>query len=112
MKRTWIRNAFAVDPPGPAEPTPVQQESLDILCLGIVRRKLAMPATAALEMCRPLNFIGSQTMQFFHPMISAFVPAEGWKHVAEYLERRGSVEWIRDRIDELEAEQEKSGTNE
>jgi len=41
-------------------------------------------------------------MHFFTPLISAFVPTESWNAVAEFLEHRGSVDWIRNRIEELE----------
>jgi len=104
MKRTWLKHAFAVDPPGPCEPTPAQREVVERLCRVIVLRRMATPALLGLELARPLNYMGSQAMHFFHPMISAFIPAQGWKHVAEYLEHRGAAEWIRLRIEEIEAE--------
>ena len=36
-------------------------------------RRLTTPAIFFLEMTRPLNFVGSQAMVFFGPIISAFV---------------------------------------
>jgi hypothetical protein len=47
-------------------------------------------------------------MHFFTPLISAFVPTESWNAVAEFLEHRGSVDWIRNRIEELENEMDKT----
>ena len=32
------------------------------------------------------------------------VPTESWNAMAEFLEHRGSVDWIRNRIEELENE--------
>ena len=39
----------------------------------IIELKLVTPAIFFLEMAKPLNFIGSQTMVFFGPIVSAFV---------------------------------------
>ena len=86
------------------EPNEKQKNALDMLCRGIIRRGLTTPAIIGVEMGRPLNFLGSQTMHFFTPLISAFVPTESWSAVAEFLEHRGSVDWIRNRIEELENE--------
>ena len=108
MKKGWLKHAFHVDGDEPIEPTELQKKALDKLCRGIIRRGLVTPAVIGVEMGRPLNFVGSQTMHFFTPLISAFVPTEGWKAVAEFLEHRGSVDWIRNRIEELEIEMDKS----
>ena len=102
MKKGWLKDAFHVDDDGPVEPNEIQKKALDKLCKGIIRRGLTTPAIIGVEMGRPLNFVGSQTMHFFTPLISAFVPTESWNAVAEFLERRGSVDWIRNRIEELE----------
>ena len=37
----------------------------------IIELKLVTPAIFFLEMAKPLNFIGSQTMVFFGPIVSA-----------------------------------------
>ena len=108
MKNGWLKHAFHIEPDGPIEPNEMQKKSLDKLCRGIIRRGLVTPAVIGVEMGRPLNFIGSQTMHFFTPLISAFVPTDSWKAVAEFLEHRGSVDWIRNRIEELEIEMDKS----
>ena len=101
MKKGW-KHAFHVDDPTTIAPTEMQKEAIDKLCRGIIRRGLITPAVIGVEMGRPLNYIGSQTMHFFTPLISAFVPTKSWNAVAEFLEHRGSVDWIRNRIEELE----------
>ena len=111
MKKGWFKDAFHVDDDSPIEPNEIQKNALDKLCLGIIRRVLTTPAIIGVEMGRPLNFIGSQTMHFFTPLISAFVPTKSWSAVAEFLEHRGSVDWIRNRIEQLENEMEETKEN-
>ncbi len=108
MKKSWLKHAFHVEDESVINPTDSQKQALDLLCRGIIRRGLTTPAIIGVEMGRPLNFIGSQTMHFFTPLISAFVPTESWSAVAEFLEHRGSIDWIRNRIEELESEMSKS----
>ncbi len=100
----WLKHAFAVDPPGPADPTPEQRKAVEKVCREVVRRHLTTPALLFLECARPLNYIGSQMMHFFQPMISVFTDTEGPKQFALYLERRGSIEYICRRIEDLEHE--------
>ncbi len=58
-----LRHAFAVDPPGPAEPTPGQQQIVDAFCRWVARRHLTTPGLIVLEMSRPLNWLSAQVMQ-------------------------------------------------
>jgi hypothetical protein len=98
----WIRHAFALDPPGPAEPTEAQRPIVDRVCLEIVRRHLTVPAIAFLEMSRPLNFLAANAIHFFSPLLSALLTGGEHRRFAEFLERRGSVEYLCRRIEELE----------
>ena len=104
MSLKWFKHAFAVDKPGPAEPTPQQKEVVDKICSQIIKRHLTTPALAFLEMSRPLNFIGSQTMHFFAPFLSVLTESQGHRHFAQFLEQRGSIDYICQRIEELETE--------
>ena len=99
----WLKHAFAVEALGPAELTEQQRAAVDAVCNEIVKRRLATPSLLFLEMSRPLNFIGSQSLHFFAPFISALTDAEGHKHFADFLENRGSIDYICRRIEELEA---------
>jgi hypothetical protein len=112
MKKSWLKHAFHVDGDEPFEPNETQKNALDKLCRGIIRRGLTTPAIIGVEMGRPLNFVGSQTMHFFTPLIAAFVPTTSWKAVAEFLEHRSSIDWIRNRIEELESEMDESPKHE
>ena len=101
--KDWLRHAFAVDD-GPLEPTPPQQAIAERLCREVVRRHLTTPALAFLEMSRPMNFLGAQAIHFFSPLLSALSDAQGHRHFAEFLEHRGSIEYLCRKIEELETE--------
>ncbi|MEO1999501.1 MAG: hypothetical protein ABGZ17_30010, partial [Planctomycetaceae bacterium] len=96
--------AFAIEPQGPAEPDPEQRTLIDRLCREIVKRRLTTPALAFLEMSRPLNYMSSQLLHFLAPLISAVSNAQGHRRLADFLEHRGSIDFICDRIAALETE--------
>ena len=89
------------------EHLPEQVPVVDWMCRHIVKRHLTTPALVALEMSRPLNFIGSQAMHFLRPVVAAVVSThgyEGYKQLATFLEQRGSIEYICRRLEAMEAE--------
>ena len=105
---SWLKNAFAVDPSGPVEPTAPQRIVVDRVCAEITRRRLTSPALLFLETCRPLNYVGAQAMQFFQPIVSLAIGSrEGYRHFAEFLEQRGSVDYLCQRLEEAETERER-----
>ncbi len=97
----WLKHAFAVDAPE-GEPPVAQREVVDALCLAIVQRHLTVPALAFLELARPLNYFGAQTLYFLAPFLSALTASPAHQHLAAFLERRDSVESICKRIEVLE----------
>ncbi len=103
----WLKHAFAVDPPGPAQPTDDQRAAVETVCHEIVRRRLVTPSLVFLEMARPLNFLGAQTLHFLSPFLSVLserqATPDAHKHLAQFLERRGSIDYICGRIEDLEA---------
>ena len=105
--RDGLRHAFAVDPPGPATPTPEQQPAVDWLCRQVAKRHLTTPGLIALEMSRPLNFVFAQGMHFFSPGVWAlFRPQryEDYTHFAVFMEHRGAMEYLERRIEHFEAQ--------
>ena len=105
--RDKMRHAFAVDPPGPAEPAPQEQEAVERFCRWFVRRHLATPGVVFMEMLRPMNYIAAQAMEFFAPGVWALARQESYEqygHFAAFLERRGSIEYLVRRIEQLEQE--------
>lgn len=107
-----LKHAFAVDPPGPQEPTEAQKPAVDRVCKAVARRRLTTPALVFLEMTKPLNFITAQTMHLFEPVASVFLNLEpvakrlldyeGYRQFAAFLEHRGSVEYLCRRIEYFE----------
>ena len=67
---------------------------LSKLARKIVELKLVTPSIFFLELVKPLNFIGSQTMVFFGPIVSAFVKTDGYYRAAELFEEHSSVEFL------------------
>ena len=65
-------------------------------------RRMTTPAIFFLEMMRPLNFVGSQAMIFFGPIISAFVKTDGYYKAATLMEKKGSLTILLDEIEQLE----------
>ena len=104
--RSKLKHAFVVDAPGAVEPTEKQKPAVDWVCNQIAKRGLTLPGLIALEMGRPLNYIGSMAMHFVSPGVWAVAPKHiygGYKDFAEFLENRGSTEYMCRRIEELEA---------
>jgi hypothetical protein len=96
--REQLKHAFAVDS-GPVEPTERQMELVDIVCKAVVRRGMIVPALMALEMSRPLNFVASQAMHFFRPIVSVILDGPSIGEFATFLEQRGSIEYLCQRLE-------------
>lgn len=97
----WLKHAFAVEPPGPAVPTDAQRAVIDRLCQIIIRRQLVLPTQMFLESVRPLNFVSAQTLHFFSPFVSALSDTRDYDEFAKFLERRGAIDYLCQRLDEL-----------
>ena len=105
--RSKLKHAFAVDAPGAVEPTEQQRPAVEWICTQIAKRHLSTPGLIFFEMTRPLNYLGAQVMHLTSPGVWAIAPRNvygGYIHFAEFLERRGSMEYMCQRIEELEAE--------
>ncbi len=100
----WLKHAFAVDDPQVDAPTDPEREVADRLCRAVVERRLTPAALVFLETCRPLNFLGSQALHFFMPLIGLVADAEAATRFAQFLERRGSVDYLAARLEQLESE--------
>jgi hypothetical protein len=92
--RNTLRHAFAVEPPGPAVPSPEERAALDPLIAEIRRRGLVTPAVFFLESVEPLNNVGAQALHFMQPFATAVLDPVRYAVLVKYLERRGSITWV------------------
>jgi len=60
----------------------------------VVRRNMSVPAIMFLESVRPLNFVGSQAMVFFKPIISRFFTKVEYDKLATILEKREVIDLL------------------
>jgi hypothetical protein len=60
----------------------------------VVRRNMSVPAVMFLESVRPLNFVGSQAMVFFKPILSRFFSRDEYDKIAIILEKREVVDLL------------------
>jgi hypothetical protein len=100
----WLKHAFAVDPPGPAKPTQAQALIVERVCREVVKRRLTTPAMMALEMARPLNHLSAQVLTFFQPFVAIVGDASAFDEFTSFLEQRGSVDYIAERLEALQAD--------
>ena len=111
--RDKLKHAFAVEESGPAEPTTdSQREVVDRICKEIARRRLTTPGLVFIEMFKPTHYVGSQLLgrMVGWPIMKALAreeTQERYNELIEFLERRGSFDYICDRIEHFEAEYEK-----
>lgn len=98
MTLDWLKRAFAVDPPGPAEPDPQERAALESILAEIARRRMTGPAILFLESMRGMNAIASQAMVFLQPFATVVLDQARYDALARYLERRGSIDWICDEL--------------
>ncbi len=70
----------------------------------VVRRNMSVPAIMFLESVKPLNFVGSQAMVFFRPIISRFFTSAEYDKLATILEKREVIDLLIIEI-ELKAKQ-------
>ena len=96
--REQFKHAFAIEK-GAVEPNDRQVELVDKVCKAVVRRGLIVPALLALEMCRPLNYVASQAMHFFRPIVSVILDGPSIGEFASFLEQRGSIEYLCQRLE-------------
>lgn len=101
--KEFLRNAFALDDGKPCEPTPAQRAVLEKLAGEVAKRRLTGPAVAFLEMSRPLNGLGAAVIQFFTPVAATLANPESLREFAEFLEKRGSVDYLCRMLESAEA---------
>ncbi len=85
-----VQHAFAVEPAG--EPlSPDDAALLERVAAAVVERGMAVPAVVFLESVGPMNFLGSQALHFFTPILEVVFPQRDVECVALLLERRDTL---------------------
>jgi hypothetical protein len=85
-----FRRAFAIqkaDEPLSAD----EMALLERLAEAVATRGMAVPATMFLESLGPMNFLGSQALHFFTPILDVVFPHRDVERVARLLEKRQSL---------------------
>jgi hypothetical protein len=85
-----VRHAFAVEPAG--QPLSAEDTALlERVAAAVVEREMAVPAVVFLESVGPMNFLGSQALHFFTPILEVVFPQRDVERVALLLERRDTL---------------------
>jgi hypothetical protein len=103
--RAGLSHAFATR----AEAEPLTNEELALLqriADTVVQRRMAAPAVMFLESLGPMNFLGSQALHFFAPIIELAFSAQEVSRVAALLERRDTTAGLIALIEAASAPQE------
>ena len=72
----------------------------------VVRRRLQVPTVLALELHRPLTFLGSQALIVFTPMLAPAFGLGNLQQLTRLLEDGANLDRLVNRIEELSADQE------
>ena len=78
-------------------------EVLEKVSSKVVERRMAVPAIMFLESVKPLNYIGSQTMVFFEPIIQTVFNFRDYNTLRSALEKRHSIEILIQKIESLDS---------
>jgi hypothetical protein len=88
--RARVRHAFAVMPEG----QPLSADDMALLervADAVIHRRMASPALLLLESMGPMNFLGSQALHFFTPLLDVVFPQRDIERIALLLERRDTL---------------------
>lgn len=104
-----VRHAFGVEAQGPVPPEPEDRERIEDLLKRIVARDMVTPAVLLLESWRPLNGVTAQAMHALTPFVGMVGDPSVWDRLARYMQRRGSIPWMLDRLEAMHAERDARG---
>ncbi|MDI6840380.1 MAG: hypothetical protein QMD71_06000 [bacterium] len=96
-----LKRAFAIKEED-TKLTSDESELLKKIAKGIVDKRLTVPAITFLESVKYLNFIGSQVLLFFEPIVQSILPTQVYGRIQKVLEKRESVEYLIQAIEKLE----------
>lgn len=77
---------------------------IDKLARKVVDRGMTVPAIIFLESVKPLNFIGSQALVFFEPIVQTIFNFREYDTFRSALEKRPSIELLIQKIEAFDAD--------
>lgn len=80
-----------------------ESKVLDKLAGKVVEKGMTVPAILFLESVKPLNFIGSQAMVFFEPIVQTVFNIKDYDTLRQALEKRQTIEILLQKIEALDA---------
>ena len=86
-------------------PQDEQRELLEKIAMQVVKRRLTAPAILFLEMCKPLNFLGSQILITLNPFVQAVFNTTEYQKFALIIEKDANVELLIRLMEELDGEE-------
>jgi hypothetical protein len=88
------------------EQTPLPEEELAVLekvAKKVVEKSMTVPAIVFLESVKPLNFVGSQAMVFFEPIVQSLFNLKDYDTFRTALEKRQTLEILIQRIEAMDS---------
>jgi hypothetical protein len=101
---SWFGTQESVDP---SEIPEDELRVLDKLAERVVRWKMSVPAIIFLESVKPLNYIGSQALVFFEPIVQTLFNFKDYDTFRRAMERRENVEVLLQKIEAADAVEQK-----
>ena len=83
--------------------TEEEDQVLDKLARKVVQRGMSVPAIIFLESIKPLNFIMSQMLVFFEPIVQTIFNFKDYDHYRSALEKRETPEILLLKIEKYDA---------
>lgn len=83
--------------------SPDEDAVLEKLARKVIQRGMAIPAILFLESVKPLNFITSQVLVFFEPIVQTVFNFKDYDNFRTALEKRQSIEILLLKIEEYDS---------
>jgi len=95
---------FGTDKPYEPEQAPEDENRvMDAVAARVIKWKMAVPAIIFLESMKPLNYIGSQALVFFEPIVQSLFNFADYDVFRRAMERRENVEILLQKIEAADA---------
>ena len=100
--RDSIKNAFDLENDKSFCPNDREGKLIDKISTIIVNKNLSIPAIVVLETLTAFNYVGSQAMRFFEPIVSTFISKSSYIDFVGIIEKRGGISFIIKKIEEID----------